>query len=204
LAATLATYQDWLTQARSVYHLALWNGQSYRLDTGSGSDVVMADQLCGQFYARLLGLPDVVDSAAARRTIETIYDSCFVKFNAFCRSDRARELGWNIPHDLPNLGVANGVLPDGSPENPKATHPLEVWTGINFGLAAFWLQMGYQQEAMEVAAAVVHQIYGGGLQFRTPEAITAQNTFRASTYLRPMAIWAMYGILTEFAPLTAR
>ncbi len=204
LAATLATYQDWLTQARSVYHLALWNGQSYRLDTGSGSDVVMADQLCGQFYARLLGLPDVVDSTAVRRTIETVYDSCFVKFNAFCRSDRARELGWNIPHDLPNLGVANGVLPDGSPENPKATHPLEVWTGINFGLAAFWLQMGYQQEAMEVAAAVVNQIYSGGLQFRTPEAITAQNTFRASTYLRPMAIWAMYGILTEFAPLTAR
>jgi non-lysosomal glucosylceramidase len=57
---------------------------------------------------------------------------------------------------------------------------------------------------MDITAAVVGQIYSGGLQFRTPEAITAQNTFRASTYLRPMAIWAIYGVLTQFAPLTVR
>jgi non-lysosomal glucosylceramidase len=38
-------------------------------------------------------------------------------------------------------------------------------------------------------------VYENGLQFRTPEAITSQGTFRASHYLRAMAIWAMYEVI---------
>ncbi|XHX81252.1 MAG: GH116 family glycosyl hydrolase [Stenomitos frigidus ULC029] len=94
------------------------------------------------------------------------------------------------------MGAANGVRPNGAPENPNATHPLEVWTGINFGLAAFLAQMGMTAEAMQITEAVVHQIYENGLQFRTPEAITASGTFRACHYLRAPAIWAIYGVLS--------
>jgi len=176
----LTVYQTWLEQSRDVYQQELWNGQYYRLDSGSGSDVVMADQLCGQFYARLLGLPDIVPSDHAQSALMTVYETCFLKFqNA-------------------QLGAANGLLPEGVAEKPDATHPLEVWTGINFGLAAFLLQMGMGSEAFRLAETVVQQIYENGLQFRTPEAITAQGTFRACTYLRPMAIWAIYGVLTGF------
>ncbi|MEA5554285.1 GH116 family glycosyl hydrolase [Anabaena cylindrica UHCC 0172] len=167
-------YQSWLDQSKPIYQEKLWNGNYYRLDSESGSDVVMADQLCGQFYARLLGLPDIVPNDNALSALQTVYDACFVKF---CNG---------------KFGAANGVRPDGSPENPNATHPLEVWTGINFGLAAFLIQMGMKNEAMSLTQAVVQQIYENGLQFRTPEAITAAGTFRASTYLRAMAIWAIY------------
>jgi non-lysosomal glucosylceramidase len=167
-------YQTWLEQSRAVYHNTLWNGQYYRLDSGSGSDVVMADQLCGQFYARLLGLPDVVSEECTRSALQTVYESCFLKF-----------------HDG-KIGAANGVKLDGSAVNPKDTHPLEVWTGINFGLAAFLVQMGMGDEAMRLTEAVVRQVYENGLQFRTPEAITAAETFRASHYLRAMAIWLVY------------
>lgn len=173
---TIATYQTWLEQSRPLYQEKLWNSQYYRLDSESGSDVVMADQLCGQFYARLLGLSDIVPSECVRTTLETIYDACFLKFHNG------------------QLGAANGVKLDGSPENPNATHPLEVWTGINFGLAAFLVQMGMKSEAFELTQAVVGQIYENGLQFRTPEAITAAGTFRASHYLRAMAIWAIYQV----------
>jgi len=166
-----------LAQSRTIYQEKLWNGQYFRLDSESGSDVVMADQLCGQFYARLLGLPDIVPSDRALSALQTVYHACFVKF---CNGE---------------LGAANGVRPDGSAENPNATHPLEVWTGINFGLAAFLVQMGMQDEALKLTGAVVQQIYHNGLQFRTPEAITASGTFRASTYLRAMAIWAIYLVI---------
>jgi len=44
----------------------------------------------------------------------------------------------------------------------------------------------------EVFLLQLQQIYENGLQFRTPEAITAAGTFRASHYLRAMAIWAIY------------
>lgn len=170
----IPTYQSWLEQARTVYQEKLWNGQYYRLDSDSGSDVVMADQLCGQFYARLLGLPDIIPVECTQSALKTVYDACFLKFHNG------------------QLGAANGVRPDGSPVNPDATHPLEVWTGINFGLAAFLVQMGMKDEAFRLTEAVVRQIYDRGLQFRTPEAITAAKTFRASHYLRAMAIWGIY------------
>ena len=172
--AKIALYHSWLEQARPNYQEKLWNGQYYRLDSESNSEVVMADQLCGQFYAKLLGLPDIVPPECAVSALETVYESCFLKFNDG------------------EFGAANGVMLNGAPENPNATHPLEVWTGINFGLAAFLVQVGMEEKAFKLADAVVKQIYENGLQFRTPEAITAGGTFRASHYLRPMAIWAIY------------
>jgi non-lysosomal glucosylceramidase len=178
-----ATYQTWLEQSRVLFQDTLWNGEYYRLDSGSGSDVVMADQLCGQFYARLLSLPDVVPNDCARTALATVYDTCFLNFNAG------------------TLGAANGLRPGGVPEKPDATHPLEVWTGINFGLAAFLLQMEMPEKAFELTETVIRQIYDSGLQFRTPEAITAAGTFRACMYLRPMAIWLIYGVLTDFSEL---
>jgi non-lysosomal glucosylceramidase len=177
----ITTYQTWLDQSRPIYQEKLWNGQYYRLDSESGSEVVMADQLCGQFYARLLGLPDVVPIACAESALQTIYDACFLKFQEG------------------KFGAANGLKPDGSPVNPQDTHPLEVWTGINFGLAAFLVQMGQRDQAFQLTHAVVRQVYENGLQFRTPEAITAAQTFRASHYLRAMAIWGIYGVLTDFS-----
>ena len=177
--AKIALYHSWLEQARPTYQEKLWNGQYYRLDSESNSEVVMADQLCGQFYAKLLGLPDIVPPECAVSALETVYESCFLKFNDG------------------EFGAANGVMLNGAPENPNATHPLEVWTGINFGLAAFLVQMGMEDKGFKLTDAVVKQIYENGLQFRTPEAITAVGTFRASHYLRPMAIWAIYYVMTK-------
>uniref|UniRef100_UPI001B1CB0CB GH116 family glycosyl hydrolase n=1 Tax=Aetokthonos hydrillicola TaxID=1550245 RepID=UPI001B1CB0CB len=74
---------------------------------------------------------------------------------------------------------------------------LEIWTGINFGIAAFLVKMGMKDEGLKLAEVVVHQIYNNGLQFRTPEAITTSGTFRACTYLRAMAIWLIYFVITK-------
>jgi non-lysosomal glucosylceramidase len=172
----LTLYRTWLEQSRPLYQEKLWNGTYYRLDSQSGSDIVMADQLCGQFYARLLNLPDIVPMTCAQTALATVYATCFLQFNGG------------------QLGAANGLLPGGRPEKPNATHPLEVWTGINFGIAAFLAQMQHPDKAMRLTQAVVEQIYTNGLQFRTPEAITAVGTFRACMYLRPMAIWALYTV----------
>jgi len=186
LAVQKSIYETWLEQSRSVYQEKLWNGQYYGLDSESGSDVVMADQLCGQFYAGLLGLPDIVPQECTLSALKTIYDVCFLKFHNG------------------KFGAANGVRPDGSPENPEATHPLEIWTGINFGIAAFLVQMGMKDEGLRLTQAVVQQIYDNGLQFRTPEAITASGTFRASTYLRAMAIWGIYLVVSRNYELGVR
>ncbi|MEL6780360.1 MAG: GH116 family glycosyl hydrolase [Cyanobacteria bacterium J06597_16] len=211
IVIVLSQYRRWWQHGRAAYQKQLWNGSYYRLDTGSGSEVVMADQLCGQFCTSTMGLPDVVDEEYIELTLKAIYDACFVKFNQYTAQlgpqnqkfegaqtghFSASELGMKV-------GCANGVRPDGSPQNPDDTHQLEVWTGINFGLAAFFAHEGKRAEAMEITEAVVHQIYHYGLQFRTPEAITAVGTFRACHYLRPMAIWALYKVLTPISSKAA-
>ena len=137
----------------------------------------MADQLCGQFYSRLLKLPDVVEDQFVESALNKVYEACFLKFHQG------------------KYGAANGMKPDGTPEDPNSTHPQEVWVGINYGLAAFLLQMGQKDKAFKLTEVVVKQVYENGLQFRTPEAITAVGTFRACHYLRAMAIWCIYGVL---------
>jgi non-lysosomal glucosylceramidase len=173
-------FSQWLQQSRGNFDQLLWNGEYYKIDADSGTPVVMADQLCGDFYARLLGLPPVVSEANARSSLQAIKEACFEGFAAG------------------SLGVANGLRRDGTPLDPNGTHPLEVWTGINFGLAAYYRLMGETNTALAITQAVVHQVYEGGLQFRTPEAITGQNTFRACHYLRAMAIWALWATHTDW------
>ncbi|MEL6814153.1 MAG: GH116 family glycosyl hydrolase [Cyanobacteria bacterium J06598_3] len=204
IVIVLAQYRRWWQHGRAAYQKQLWNGNYYRLDTGSGSDVVMADQLCGQFCTSTMGLPDVVDEEYVTPALEAIYDACFIKFNAYTaqlgpqnQKFEGAQTGYFSAAELGmKIGCANGVRPDGSPQNPDDTHQLEVWTGINFGLAAFFAHAGKKEEAMAISESVVQQIYQYGLQFRTPEAITAVGTFRACHYLRPMAIWALYKTLT--------
>jgi non-lysosomal glucosylceramidase len=168
----------WLEQSRAHFDALLWNGEYYKIDAESGTPVVMADQLCGDFYARLLDLPPVVAEERARSSLQAVKEACFENFHGG------------------QLGVANGLRRDGTPLDPNGTHPLEVWTGINFGLAAYYRLMGETATALAITGAVVEQVYTGGLQFRTPEAITASGTFRACHYLRAMAIWALWATHT--------
>lgn len=174
---------DWLERSRANFERLLWNGEYYAIDAESGTPVVMADQLCGDFYARLLGLPPVVADERCRSALAAVREACFEGFEGG------------------RLGVANGLRRDGTPLDPNGTHPLEVWTGINFGLAAYYRLMGDTDTALAICTAVVGQVYGGGLQFRTPEAITAVNTFRACHYLRAMAIWALWATHTAWQPI---
>ena len=176
-------FGQWLEQSRSNFDRLLWNGEYYEIDAESGTPVVMADQLCGDFYARLLGLPPVVSDANALSTLNVVREACFERFEAG------------------TLGVANGLRRDGTPLDPNGTHPLEVWTGINFGIASYFRLMGQSDTALAITGAVVNQVYSGGLQFRTPEAITAVNTFRACHYLRAMAIWGLWATETDWAEI---
>ena len=176
-------FGEWLEQSRNHFDALLWNGEYYNIDAESGTPVVMADQLCGDFYARLLGLPPVVAENRALSSLKAVKEACFESFEGG------------------RLGVANGLRRDGTPLDPNGTHPLEVWTGINFGLAAYYRLMGDTDTALSICSAVVRQVYEGGLQFRTPEAITAAGTFRACHYLRAMAIWALWATHTDWQPI---
>ena len=111
-------FSGWLEQSRGNFDKLLWNGEYYDIDADSGTPVVMADQLCGDFYARLLGLPPVVSDNNSRSTLKAVKEACFEAF------------------DSGSLGVANGLRRDGTPLDPMAPTPSRCGRGSTLGSPA--------------------------------------------------------------------
>ena len=106
------------------------------------------------------------------------------------------------------MGAVNGVRPDGSVDRSSEQSP-EVWVGTTYALAAFMLGRGLDDEAWQTARGAWNVTYNRGLWFRTPEAYDETGNFRASLYLRPLAIWAIEEALRRrrgrtAEPLSAR
>lgn len=167
-------YASWLRRARESFEMLLWNGRYYRYDTLSPHrESIMADQLAGQWYADLIGLPPIVPEAHIQQALRTIYE-----YNV-CRFGGGR------------MGAVNGMRPDGTVDR-SSNQSAEVWTGVTYALASAMLARGLEEEAWRTAWGIYHVTYEEkGYWFRTPEAWDEQGNFRASMYLRPGAIWAI-------------
>ena len=179
-----AEYRQWAARARQSFESKLWNGEYYDFDTGSADrKAIMADQLFGQFYAQMTGLPDVVERGRRDRALKKVFD-----FNV-------------MRYYNGEAGAVNGMMPDGAVDRifTRQTNAHEVWTGVTYALAAFLLDSGMEREAWQTARGVYRITYEtGGMWFRTPEGWTDQPgkmTFRASMYMRPLAIWAIQAVL---------
>ena len=177
-----ATAAEWWAAAYraggDAFEHKLWREGTdgyYAYDGGGAvsSDSVMADMLAGQWYADLSGLGDLVDPPASRARLRTIHARNVVDF------------GDGL------LGAVNGMHPDGTVDT-SSEQSQEVWTGTSYGLAAFMLGRGLPDEAWETAGGIVNTVWQErGLWFRTPEAYDRAGNYRASLYLRPLAIWAI-------------
>ncbi len=172
--ATVARLRDVLERGSAAYESKLWNGRHYRFDTSGGpsAESVMADQLAGQWYADATGLGDVVAPDRVERALRTIHAMNVAGFAGG------------------EMGAVNGMRPDGTVD-PSSEQSPEVWVGTTYALAAFMLGRGLTAEAWQTAWGAYNVTYNRGLWFRTPEAYDEAGNFRASIYLRPLAIWAI-------------
>ena len=161
-------------RATEAFERRLWRGTHYAYDDGgaTSSDSVMADQLAGQWYADATGLGDLVAPDRVRAALRTIHALNVVAF------------GDGL------LGAVNGMRLDGRVDE-SSEQSAEVWVGTTYALAAFMIGRGLDAEGWETARGAALVTYGRGLWFRTPEAYDRRANFRASLYLRPLAIWAI-------------
>jgi non-lysosomal glucosylceramidase len=152
----------------------LWRGTHYAYDDGgaASSDSVMADQLAGQWYADVTGLGDLVAPERTAAALRTIHELNVVAF------------GDGV------FGAVNGMRLDGTVDE-SSEQSAEVWVGTTYALAAFMIGRGLVEEGWETARGAARVTYERGLWFRTPEAYDRHGDFRASLYLRPLAIWAI-------------
>jgi non-lysosomal glucosylceramidase len=169
-----ARYGAQFERGRESFERRLWRGDYYAFDDGGGpsSDSVMADQLAGQWYADVCGLGDLVDPDRVITSLRTIHA------RNVCGFENGR------------FGAVNGIRPDGSLDE-SSEQSAEVWVGTTYAVAAFMLGRGLAREAWETAEGAARMTWECGLWFRTPEAYDRNGDFRASLYLRPLAIWAI-------------
>jgi non-lysosomal glucosylceramidase len=178
-----AEYNGWLAAARKSYESKLWNGAYYDFDAGSKDrKAVMADQLFGQFYAQMTGLPDVVPREHRDSVLKTVYHLNVMGYHQGTR------------------GAVNGIMSDGKPDEiDEHSNAFEVWTGVTYALAAFMHSSGMTEEAWKTAEGIYRTTYEtGGMWFRTPEGWKEHDGkwgFRASMYMRPLAVWAIQAAL---------
>jgi non-lysosomal glucosylceramidase len=167
-------YGSLFQKAQKTYIDKLWNGEYFRYDMESEyRDSIQADQLAGQWYAKLTGLGDLVPREMQVSALKKIFANNVMKFGKG------------------EMGAANGMAADGSMirDNEQAQ---EVWVGTSFGLAALLLSEGLRDEAYHTAWGIYHVVYETkGYWFRTPEAWDDSGNFRASMYMRPAAVWAL-------------
>jgi non-lysosomal glucosylceramidase len=175
-------WSDVLETGTASFERRLWNGRSYRYDDGgtATSDSVMADQLAGQWYADVLGLGDIVPAWRVESTLRDVFE----------RNVRGFGDG--------EMGAVNGTRPDGSVDR-SSEQSQEVWIGTTYALAAFMIGRGLVDEGWQTARGAARVTYQRGLWFRTPEAYDVDGNFRASLYLRPLAIWAIEEALERVA-----
>ena len=76
--SSVKEYQHWLEQGKASFHKTLWNGEYY--DCYEGCDDVMADQLCGQWYADILGLPPIDEPEYIVKAYKSIYRYNFLNY----------------------------------------------------------------------------------------------------------------------------
>jgi len=167
-------WAGWFERAQVAYDRRLWRGDHYAYDDGGGvsSDSIMADQLAGQWYADATGLGDLVPADRVATALRTIHDRNVMGFAGG------------------RMGAVNGMRPDGTVDDSSEQSP-EVWVGTTYALAAFMIGRGLEAEGWETARGAAAVTYERGLWFRTPEAYDRHGDFRASIYLRPLAIWAI-------------
>jgi non-lysosomal glucosylceramidase len=161
-------------RAQASFDRRLWCGDHYAFDDGDGpsSDSVMADQLAGQWYADATGLGELLPAGRVETALRAIHRRNVAGFAG----------GW--------MGPVNGTRPDGSVDR-SSEQSSEVWVGTAFALAAFMIGRGLADEGWDTARGVIETLETHGLTFRTPEAYDGDGNFRASIYLRPLAIWAI-------------
>jgi non-lysosomal glucosylceramidase len=172
--AAVGWLRELLSRAEPTFERRLWTGSHYRYDAGGGpsADSIMADQLVGQWWADATGLGELVSADHVDTALRTVF--------------RQNVQGFGDGR----MGAVNGTRPDGSVD-ASSEQSQEVWTGTTYALAAFMAGRGLLNEAWQTAGGVERVVEERGYRFRTPEGWDRSGDFRASLYLRPLAIWAI-------------
>jgi D-arabinan exo beta-(1,2)-arabinofuranosidase (non-reducing end) len=179
------SYGSIADKAANIVDALLWNGDYYNQDIsdidehphqyGNGC---LSDQLIGQFFAHLLGLGYILPKTHVRSGLRAVFRHNF-------RSPLATHENYMRSFALHDEA---GLLVCTWPNGGRPRHPVpfadEVWTGIEYQVAAHLLYEGFPHEACEIVRAVRARHDG----YRRNPWSEAEAGYH---YARSMASWAL-------------
>jgi uncharacterized protein (DUF608 family) len=167
-------YQTLLDKASASFDRVLFNGEYYSLwvDGPLRDEICMSDQISGEWFSHLMGLPATISEKNLNRAVDSIW-----KYNY-----------------SPEVGLHNATAPRGGIDGP-ATNNLQaggVWSGIEFAFASFLMDHGRYADGARLAEAVHRRYLRAGMPWNHVEC--------GSHYTRAMSSWSTLLAATGFKP----
>jgi uncharacterized protein (DUF608 family) len=161
-------------KASANFDRLLFNGKYYSLwvDGQKRDEMCMADQISGQWFTHLVGLPTTISRAHLQQALASIWKNNFT----------------------PETGLRNATAPEGRRgllvmDNLQAGG---VWSGIEYAFASCMMDHGHFAEGAELVAAVHRRYLRAGRPWNHVEC--------GDHYSRPMSSWATLLAATGFKP----
>jgi non-lysosomal glucosylceramidase len=147
--------RDTYTRGAQRLDELLWNGQYYiqKLDDVNAHKYqfglgCLSDQLLGQLHARLVGLGDLLPAEHVRTAIKAVFDHNFKRdFTDHVNCQRTYVLN-------DEAGLVLCSWPAGGRPRLPFVYSDEVWTGIEYQVAAHLIYEGWVAEGLEIVQAV--------------------------------------------------
>jgi non-lysosomal glucosylceramidase len=171
----------------------LWNGSyyiqklddvdAYKYQHGLGC---LSDQLLGQLHARVLGLGDLLPAEHVRSAIKAVFDHNFRRdFTDHANCQRTYVLNGEA-------GLLLCTWPDGGRPRLPFVYSDEVWTGIEYHVAAHLIYEGWLAEGLEVVEAL--RARHDGVRRNPWNEVECGHH-----YARSMSSWALLTALSGFS-----
>ncbi|MCO5214953.1 MAG: glycoside hydrolase family 116 protein [Thermomicrobiales bacterium] len=170
----------------------LWQGEWYiqEVDLEQYSEQNWAtglhsDHLLGQWWADVLQLPSTLDPEHIRKAVESIFT---YNFRENLEGIPTPERWFGVPSDA---GLINCTWPhEGRPEVPTR-YSDEVWTGLEYEVAALLISTGQMDKAMTLLQAVRDRYDG--------HRMNPWNDIECGDhYVRAMSSWSLLLAATDF------
>ncbi len=167
-------WSELLARASASFDARLFNGDYYSLwvDGKARDELCMTDQISGEWFTRLIGLPTTISEKNLDRSIENIFK---YNFNAEFGLHNA-----TAPRRGADLLALNNLQAGG------------LWSGIEFAFASFLMDHGRYGDGVRIVEAIHRRYLRAGRPWSHVEC--------GGHYSRAMSSWATLLAATGFKP----
>ena len=167
-------WQALLDKASASFDRVLFNGQYYSLwvDGAVRDEICMSDQISGEWFSHLMGLPTTISEKNLARAVDSIWKNNF----------------------SPETGLHNATAPKGGRDGPVMNNLQAggVWSGIEFAFASFLMDHGRYADGVRLVEAVHRRYLRAGMPWNHVEC--------GGHYTRAMSSWSTLLAATGFKP----